>query len=83
MTALLAAGDLVPWPDEDNIDEHGLLAVGGDLSVPTLQDAYAKGVFPWFSDDDPILWWCPHPRCIIQPHRSDGELQERRASCVA
>lgn len=43
----------------------GLLAIGGDLSVERLVTAYANGIFPWFSDDDPILWWSPDPRYII------------------
>jgi leucyl/phenylalanyl-tRNA---protein transferase len=44
---------------------NGLLAAGGDLSVPTLVDAYAHGVFPWYSQGDPILWWSPDPRMAL------------------
>ena len=43
----------------------GLLAGGGDLSVDTLQRAYRQGIFPWFSDDQPILWWSPDPRMVL------------------
>ena len=43
----------------------GLLAMGGDLSVARLQQAYRSGIFPWFSDGDPLLWWSPDPRAII------------------
>lgn len=44
----------------------GLLAAGGQLDVPTLQRAYASGIFPWFSADQPILWWSPSPRMVLQ-----------------
>jgi len=44
----------------------GLLAVGGDLEVATLERAYSKGIFPWFSDGQPILWWSPDPRMVLQ-----------------
>ncbi len=47
--------------------EDGLLAVGGDLSVDRLLLAYSNGIFPWYSEDEPILWWCPHERYIIRP----------------
>ncbi len=45
----------------------GLLAVGGDLSVPRLLAGYRRGIFPWYSTDQPILWWAPDPRCILWP----------------
>ena len=45
----------------------GLLAVGGDLSIDRLLLAYASGIFPWYSEGDPILWWSPDPRYIITP----------------
>ncbi|MCR5684227.1 MAG: leucyl/phenylalanyl-tRNA--protein transferase [Lachnospiraceae bacterium] len=47
--------------------EDGLLAVGGDLSVDRLLLAYSNGIFPWYNEDEPILWWCPHERYIIRP----------------
>jgi leucyl/phenylalanyl-tRNA--protein transferase len=46
-------------------DEHGLVAVGGDLRPTTLLRAYRKGIFPWFNEGDPILWWSPDPRAIF------------------
>ena len=48
-------------------DPDGLLAIGGDLSPERIVNAYKQGIFPWFSDDDPILWWSPSKRAIIQP----------------
>ena len=46
-------------------DPNGLLAFGGDLSVERLQSAYRSGIFPWYSDGEPIMWWSPDPRGII------------------
>ena len=46
-------------------EPNGLLAVGGDLSPPRLISAYKQGVFPWYSENDPLLWWSPDPRAII------------------
>ncbi|QIZ76657.1 leucyl/phenylalanyl-tRNA--protein transferase [Ferrimonas lipolytica] len=48
-------------------DPDGLLAVGGDLSVQRLMDAYRKGIFPWFNPGDPILWWSPQQRAVFIP----------------
>jgi len=48
-------------------DPNGLLAAGGDLSPATLLNAYSKGIFPWFDDDQPILWWSPSPRAVLFP----------------
>ncbi|MDH3326003.1 MAG: leucyl/phenylalanyl-tRNA--protein transferase [Gammaproteobacteria bacterium] len=57
------------FPDvESAMDEpNGLLAVGGDLSVTRLLMAYENGIFPWFSQDQPILWWSPDPRMVLFP----------------
>jgi leucyl/phenylalanyl-tRNA--protein transferase len=53
-------------PAEEALDDpNGLLAAGGDLSVDRLLLAYASGIFPWYSDGQPIIWWSPDPRCII------------------
>lgn len=46
---------------------EGLLAAGGDLSLERLLYAYQHGIFPWFSDGQPILWWSPDPRCVLVP----------------
>ena len=46
---------------------NGLLAVGGDLSPRRLLEAYRLGIFPWFNEDDPILWWSPDPRMVLFP----------------
>ena len=48
-------------------EPNGLLAIGGNLDVDTLFSAYRQGIFPWFNDDDPILWWSPAPRMVLRP----------------
>ncbi len=55
------------FPPPELADDDGLLAVGGDLSVDRLVLAYSMGIFPWYSDKDPILWWSPDPRLVIIP----------------
>ncbi len=55
----------VAFPDPDFAEEDGLLAVGGDLSPARLLLAYGHGIFPWFNEGDPILWWSPDPRCVV------------------
>ena len=48
-------------------EKNGLLCFGGDLSIERLLLAYSKGIFPWFSHDEPILWWSPDPRLVLYP----------------
>ena len=60
------SNDLV-FPDPSISEEDGLLAIEGDLSPERLLLAYSNGIFPWFSDDEPILWWSPDPRFIVYP----------------
>jgi leucyl/phenylalanyl-tRNA---protein transferase len=52
--------------DPQNADEIGLVAVGGDLRPERLLEAYRSGVFPWFGPEDPILWWSPDPRGVLE-----------------
>jgi len=54
-----------PSPHQALTDPNGLLAVGGDLSPKRLITAYRNGIFPWFSHDEPIMWWSPDPRAVI------------------
>jgi leucyl/phenylalanyl-tRNA--protein transferase len=58
---------LQTFPSLDQASEDGLLAVGGDLSPERLQCAYSMGIFPWFEEGQPILWWSPDPRCVLYP----------------
>ena len=57
------------FPDLDEADESGLLAIGGDLSVDRLKLAYSKGIFPWYEKGMPILWWSPDPRMVLFPDK--------------
>ena len=67
----------IPWLSTDN-DEfpdvetawkepNGILVAGGDLSVNRLVNAYCHGIFPWYNEEEPILWWSPDPRCVLIP----------------
>ena len=66
MPVYLLSKDLA-FPPVHLATPEGLLAVGGDLSPERLLLAYQSGIFPWFSDGDPILWWSPDPRLVIYP----------------
>ncbi|BBD07506.1 leucyl/phenylalanyl-tRNA--protein transferase [Desulfovibrio ferrophilus] len=55
------------FPDPNEADADGLLAFGGDLSVQRLVESYARGIFPWYGPGDPILWWSPDPRLVLEP----------------
>jgi len=55
------------FPDPELAEPDGLLAVGGDLSPERLLRAYAEGIFPWYSEETPILWWSPEPRMVLLP----------------
>lgn len=67
---------MIPWLDADTPfpavsealhEPNGLLAAGGDLSVARLLDAYGRGIFPWYSAGQPVLWWSPDPRMVLAP----------------
>lgn len=53
------------FPPVSNANLDGILAIGGDLSPERLQLAYKSGIFPWFEDDEPIIWWSPNPRMVL------------------
>lgn len=57
--------DRLLFPDPREAEADGLLAVGGDLSPARLMLAYSMGIFPWFNEGDPILWWSPPERCVV------------------
>lgn len=59
--------DLFPAPD--SADENGIVAVGGELALPLLLDAYQQGIFPWPHPDCPLLWFSPDPRCVLFPDK--------------
>lgn len=57
----------IVFPPAELAESDGLLAVGGDLSTQRLLVAYQNGIFPWYSDDTPILWYAPHERFVLYP----------------
>ncbi len=59
--------DEIVFPPPDHAEPDGLLAVGGDLIAERLLLAYRLGIFPWYSDGQPVLWWSPDPRIILEP----------------
>jgi leucyl/phenylalanyl-tRNA--protein transferase len=62
----LSADDWYQFPPPETATAEGIVGVGGNLSPGMLVSAYRQGIFPWFDDRDPIIWWCPDPRFIIQ-----------------
>ena len=59
--------DEIVFPHPSLAEDDGLLAIGGDLLPNRLLTAYENGIFPWYNEGDPILWWSPDPRCVIFP----------------
>ncbi len=59
--------DELSFPPVEKAEPDGLLAMGGDLSVDRLLLAYRSGIFPWYNEDEPPLWWCPNPRFVLYP----------------
>jgi leucyl/phenylalanyl-tRNA--protein transferase len=65
--ALYLLNENLAFPHPSLANKEGLLAIGGDLSVPRLLLAYESGIFPWYDEETPILWWSPDPRMILLP----------------
>jgi len=59
----------IQFPDPNQSDDEGLIAIGGELSKEFLLAAYSQGLFPWYNEGDPILWWSPNPRMILYPQK--------------
>lgn len=57
----------IAFPNPSEADEDGILAIGGDLSPERLILAYNNGIFPWYNEDEPLLWWSPDPRMVLIP----------------
>lgn len=79
------AGQALPSPDQawaTHSPAPGLVAASSDLSAARLVESYSQGIFPWYSDDQPVLWWSPDPRMVLQPkafkfHRSLRQTLKR------
>lgn len=59
----------ISFPHPDAVKPSGIIAIGGDLSVERLLLAYHYGIFPWYNENEPIIWWCPRPRFVIFPDK--------------
>ena len=59
--------DTIEFPGYEYTSKEGVIALGGDLSVERLTNAYKNGIFPWFSEEDPIVWYCPFERMVLFP----------------
>lgn len=70
MQIIELSSPLTPFPSPDSAlsDPNGLLAIGGSLAPSRLLAAYQKGIFPWYSPEEDILWWSPDPRAVLWPH---------------
>lgn len=64
---MMILSDKLYFPPVHTSDEEGVLAIGGDLSVERLLLAYYSGIFPWYNEDQPIIWWSPDPRFVLFP----------------
>lgn len=65
---IILTNDII-FPDVSQADEEGIIAIGGDLSVERLLCAYRNGIFPWYNENEPIIWWSPDPRCVLFPDK--------------
>ena len=65
--AVYELSEEIVFPNPELSEEDGLLAFGGDLSIDRLLLAYSNGIFPWYNEGEPILWWSPKPRFVLKP----------------
>ncbi len=70
--------DDLMFPPTQNASKEGLIAVGGDLSVKRMLLAYRQGIFPWYNQNEPIMWWCPDPRFVLFPSEIKVSKSMRR-----
>jgi leucyl/phenylalanyl-tRNA---protein transferase len=75
---LLSPDAPTSFPDPKDADDDGLLAIGGDLSVERLLAAYDEGIFPWYNEGLPVLWWSPNPRGVLFPEKIHISRSMRR-----
>lgn len=80
MFNLSVLNDTIVFPDVSKAHPSGLLAVGGDLSKSRLIAAYSQGIFPWFDNSDPYLWWSPDPRFVL--YTADFYLHKRQERSI-
>ena len=78
MIPWLGVADPFPPVEQALVEPNGLLAAGGDLSPTRLLEAYGRGIFPWFNDEEPVLWWSPDPRMVLFPRELHMSRSLRR-----
>ena len=61
--------DQISFPHPESVKPSGILAISGDLTTERLLLAYLYGIFPWYNENEPIIWWCPNPRYVIFPDK--------------
>jgi leucyl/phenylalanyl-tRNA--protein transferase len=74
---------VIQFPDPNLAEDDGLVAVGGELTIDYLLAAYSQGLFPWYNEGEPILWWSPNPRMVLYPNNfkiSDSFKQTLRTT---
>lgn len=75
---MIPLSESIWFPNPSMATPQGFLAFGGDLSVQRLLLAYNSGIFPWYSDGDPIMWWSPDPRMVLYPKKFKVSKSLRR-----
>jgi leucyl/phenylalanyl-tRNA--protein transferase len=78
VTMIFRLNEQLIFPDPELAEEDGLLAIEGDLSTERLMLAYQSGIFPWYSDDTPVLWYSPHERFVLFPNELNISSSMRR-----
>ncbi len=79
MVRLNSRSNDLRFPPVESASPEGLLAIGGDLRPERLLEAYRHGIFPWYSHDQPILWWSPNPRAVLFPANLHISLSLKRS----
>ena len=74
----MPSGGPLVFPSAEDAPAEGLLMAGGDLSPERLMLAYSRGIFPWYGEDSPLLWWSPDPRCVLFTHKLHVNARLRR-----
>ena len=66
---MVLLNDKLIFPSVEMATDEGIVAIGGDLGVERLLLAYNSGIFPWYNEDEPIVWWSPDPRFVLFPEK--------------
>ena len=66
---MILLNDNLIFPSVEMATSEGIVAIGGDLGIERLLLAYRSGIFPWYNEDEPIVWWSPDPRFVLFPEK--------------